>query len=130
MKLTNSVMWESIQVLSNTKETGKLGYACARNLRKLMGECREYMEIRDKLLAKYGTPDGTGRYTFEPEKAKEFSKEIIEYAAISHEVDVMQVDEETFCSGSLTTKEMFTLEWMVKEDKTSEGGLDVSERDA
>lgn len=126
MKLTNSVMWESIQVLSKTNETGKLGYACARNLRKLMGECREYMEVRDKLLQQYGTPDGTGRYSFEPEKAKEFSKALTEFASISHDVDVMQVDEETFCSGGLTTKDMFTLEWMVKEKEKN----DVSECDA
>lgn len=119
MKLSNNVMWESIQVLMNTKETGKLGYACARNLRKLMDGCREYIQVRDQLLQKYGTPDDKGHYTFDKENAAAFSREIVEYAYIDHDVDVMQVDEETFCSGSLTTKEMFTLNWMVKEDKPS-----------
>lgn len=126
MNLTNVEMWESIQVLTNTKETGKLGYACARNLRKLLDGCHEYMQIRDKLLAEYGTTSGNGQYTFEPDKAKAFSKELSEYAAISHDVDVMQVDEETFYSGSLTTKDMFTLHWMVKEEEVP----DVSKCDA
>ncbi len=50
MKMTNATMWESIQTLMGTQETGKLGYACARNLRKLMSECKEYMEVRDRLM--------------------------------------------------------------------------------
>lgn len=115
MELTNAQMWESIQVLSNARETGKLGYACARNLRKLMDGCHEYMQIRDKLLEKYGTDDGSGHYTFEDDKANLLAKELMEYAVISHEIDVMQIDEDTFCSGNLNSKEMFTLSWMVKE---------------
>lgn len=115
MELTNAVMWESIQVLKDCQEKGKLGYACARNLRKLMEECREYMHIRDRLLDKYGTNDGMGHYTFEGDRAKAFAQELMDYATISHDVDVMLLDEETFYSGSLTAKEMFTLGWMVKE---------------
>lgn len=124
MNLTNASMWESIQVLTRTQETGRLGYACARNLRKLMTECREYMEVRDKLLQKYGTPDGTGRFTFEKDKAASFSKELTEFASISHDVDVMQVDEKTFYSGNLTSKDMFILSWMVEEKEEP----DVSKR--
>lgn len=130
MKLTNATMWESIQVLTKIQETGKLGYACARNLRKLMNECREYMEVRDKLLQKYGTSDGTGRYTFEKDQAAVFSKELTEFAAISHDVDVMQVDEETFYSGNLTSKDMFILSWMVVDkDSNEKEEPDVSKRD-
>lgn len=116
MKFTNSVMFESIQTLSAVKETGKLGYACARNLRRLLDACREYMEVRDRLLKQYGIDQGGGQYTFEPEGARGFAAELQEYAAIEHEVDVMQVTEDVFCSGGLTTKEMFALAWMVKED--------------
>ena len=118
MKMTNAKMWESIQTLSAVDETGKLGYACARNLRKLMDACKEYMEVRDRLMMQYGTPDpeGNGKYTFDQEKAKEFSDALREYAVIEHEVDIFQVSEDVFCSGNLTTKEMYALDWMVKEE--------------
>ena len=116
MKLTNSVMFESIQTLMGTKETGKLGYACARNLRRLLDACKEYMEVRDRLLKEYGEDQGGGQYTFAPENGKAFAEAIREYAVIEHEVDVYQVTEEVFCSGTLTTKDMFALSWMVKED--------------
>lgn len=115
MKLSNAVMFESIQALTAVKEQGKLGYACARNLRKLLDACKEYMEVRDQLMVEYGTPQGDGRFTFEQNKAQAFAEAIREYATIEHEVDVFQVDEETFCSGTLTTKEMYALDWMVKE---------------
>ena len=112
MKLTNGNMWESIQILTKVNETGKLGYACARNLRKLIDANKEYMEIRDKLLAKYGKPEGQGRYSFEPEQAQKFMEELQEYSNIEHDVDVFQVDEDIFYSGNLTTKEMYILAWM------------------
>ena len=116
MKMTNATMWESIQTLMGTQETGKLGYACARNLRKLMSECKEYMEVRDRLMMEYGTSQGDGKFSFDPEKGKAFADAIREYAVIEHDVDIYQVSEEVFCSGNLTTKEMFALSWMVKED--------------
>jgi len=116
MKMKNATMWESIQTLMGTQETGKLGYACARNLRKLMGECREYMEVRDRLMTEYGNSEGNGKFSFDEEKGKAFADAIREFAVIEHDVDVFQVSEEVFCSGNLTTKEMYALAWMVKED--------------
>jgi hypothetical protein len=116
MKMSNEQMWEGIQALSCVKETGKLGYACARNLRRLMDACKEYIEVRDRLMMEYGKDEGGGKFTFEPDKAKAFSEAIREYSIIEHEVDVFQVSEDVFCGGGLTTREMYTLDWMVKEE--------------
>ena len=115
MKLTNAEMWEAVQVLSETKETGKLGYACARNLRKILNESREYMAKRDELLKKYGEDQGGGKYTIAPENLQTFTNALNDYSQIEHDVDIMQVPEDVFCSGTLTTKEMFSLAWMVRE---------------
>lgn len=116
MRLTNEQMWESINALSSVKETGKLGYACARNLRRLIDACTEYIEVRDRLMAEYGKDEGDGKFAFAPDKAKQFREAIQEYSAIEHEVDVFQVSEDVFTSGGLTTREMYTLEWMVIHD--------------
>ena len=53
MLLTNGKMLESLGILANIEEPGKLGYACARNRRILLTECKEFMDKRDELLAKY-----------------------------------------------------------------------------
>lgn len=115
MKLTNGTMWDSIQVLTETQEKGKLGYACARNLRKLMDAAKEYMQTRDRLLKEFGDDQGNGKYGFAPDQAKAFSEALKEYSEIEHDVDVMTVSEQVFTSGNLTTKEMFRLSWMVEE---------------
>ena len=33
MIMNNKTIWEGIQTLGSVAETGKLGYACARNMR-------------------------------------------------------------------------------------------------
>ena len=121
MKLTNDLIYTGIQILQNVSEKGKLGYACARNLRKLRDAGKEFLEKRDELVMKYGTlnEDGT-LYMLPKEKVKDFNDELSEYMNIEHEVDIMQVDEETFCSGTLDNKVMYDLYWMVKEQNDEE----------
>ena len=115
MKMTNREMWESIQTLLAVEEKGRLGYACSRNLRKLMGECKEYMEVRDDLLRTYGEDKGGGRFSLSPEASEKIAKELSQYDDIEHEVDVMKVSEAVFCAGDLTSKQMYVLAWMAEE---------------
>ena len=44
------------QILKDSK--GIVGYKLARNLRMINEELREYYEIKERLLRKYGTADG------------------------------------------------------------------------
>ena len=115
MKMSNKEMWESIQTLMGVEEKGKLGYACSRNLRKLMDACREYMEIRDRLLMENGEDQGGGKFRLSPEAAQKMSQELSQYEDIEHDVSIMTVTEEVFCGGSLTSKQMYALSWMVEE---------------
>ena len=114
MKMSNDKIFASVQILSTLEEKGKLGYAIARNLRKLQDAGKEYFEKRDELIQKYGKPNGdTGNFTFTKKNADAFNTELAEYAVIEHEVDIMTVNEDVFCSGSLTSQDMFNLDWMV-----------------
>ena len=117
MKLTNAQMHESLQILSQAEEEGFLGYAIAKNRRKIAAELTEYLAKRDELLTKYGTPDEPGRYTLTPDAAQQFSAELRPYADTEVEVAVIQVSAEDFCSGGLTSSQMYALDWMVKEDE-------------
>ena len=116
MIMNNKTIWEGIQTLGSVAETGKLGYACARNMRKLMDAGKEFMEVRDRLLQEYGEDAGNGKYNFSPDKAQAFTDAIREYEEIEHDVDVYQVSEDVFMSGNLTSKHMYSLSWMVKEE--------------
>lgn len=113
MLLTNGKMLESLGILANIEEPGKLGYACARNRRILLTECKEFMDKRDELLRKYGKDKGNGQYELPAENAAAFVGELKEYSDLEFDVDVMTIPEDVFCGGKLTAKEMFILDWMV-----------------
>ena len=115
MKLTNAQMFDSLLVLNQVEEKGVLGFAIAQNRRKLAEELKEYSQKRDELLREYGTDEGDGRFTITADKVPAFSAALRPFAEMTADVNVRQVSEEAFCSGSLTSSQMLILDWMVKE---------------
>lgn len=115
MILNNAQMLESVIVLSRVEEKGMLGYAIARNRQKLIPEVQEYSKKRDELLKEYGTDIGNGQFQLVPENATRFYEELQPYSDLTVDVPVMRVSPEVFCSGNLTSSQMFALEWMVKD---------------
>ena len=115
MLLTNAQMYDSLIVLAQAEETGVLGFAIAQNRHKLADEVKEYAAKRDELLKEHGTETEPGVYSIKTEAIPAFSAALKPYADMTTDVAVRQVPEEIFCSGSLTSAQMFTLAWMVKE---------------
>lgn len=115
MKMTNAQMFDSLQVLNQLEEVGVLGFAIAKNRRVLTAELREYAQKRDELLAAYGTDEGNGRFTIKAENVPAFSAALRPYAEMTADVAVVQVEEDVFCGGDLTSSQMFVLFWMVEE---------------
>ena len=117
MRMTNAQIFDSIPVLAQAKEEkGLLGYALAVNLRKLSTEAQEYSKKRDELLEKHGhQAEEPGRYALTPAAVAAFNAELQPYAELVIEVPVMQVTPEVFYGGGLTSAQMYTLSWMVKE---------------
>lgn len=115
MKFTNEQMFQNIIAMHGLHETGRLGYAIARNLRKMTDAAKEYLDIRERVLSKYGTDQGDGRYLVLQENADAFRNELNEYATIEHDVDVFHVTENEFVSGNMDSEQMFMLDWMVGE---------------
>lgn len=120
MILTNEKMFNSVAVLAQAEEKGMLGYAIARNRQKLIPEIQEYAKKRDELIAEYGTDLGNGQFQLLPENAAKFYEALRPYSELTVDVPVMQVTPDVFCGGNLTSSQMFTLDWMVKD--TTEGG--------
>lgn len=115
MKFTNEQMFQNIIVMHGLHETGRLGYAIARNLRKMTDAAKEYLDIRENLLSKYGTDQGDGSYFVPPENTEAFKNDIQDYATIEHDVDVFHVTENEFISGNMDSDQMYVLDWMVGE---------------
>lgn len=116
IKMTNNEAFESLTALAKVTEKGKLGYAIAKNRRKLKDELKEYNEKRDELLKEYGRPGKKpGIFEFTEENARKFQNAIAEYDSIECEVNIMTVPEDVFISGTLTSQQMYDLDWMVEE---------------
>lgn len=115
MIMNNAQMLESVIVLSQIDEKGMLGYAVAKNRKKLIAEIEVYSAKRDELLREYGENIGDGKYRLIPDNATLFYRALQPYSDLTTDVAVMQVSPEVFYGGNLTSNQMFTLDWMVKE---------------
>ena len=115
-------MLNSLVILSQVEEKGMLGYAIARNRQKLMVEVHDYSKKRDELLSEFGSDIGEGRFQLAPENAAKFYEALQPYSELTVDVPVMQVTEEVFCSGNLTSSQMSGLFWMVEEEKLGKDG--------
>lgn len=116
-KMTNAQMGQTLELLSKLHETGKLGYAIARNTRKITDAAKEYLEMQSQLFQKYGTvgEDGKTATIKGQDNIKAFTEEMGDIPQIEHEVEIFKVSEDVFTSGGLTSNQMMGLLWMVEE---------------
>lgn len=119
MKITNidmSIHLNSLNSISS-KVTGKLGYAVARNIRKLSNELIEFENIRQEHIRKYGKENEDGDYVIkkDTEEFNKFVADMSEFANIAHDVDIFMIDDEDLIKSSLTADEMMMLDFMIKE---------------
>lgn len=114
MKMTNSEAYASLGILQKLKERGILGFAIAKNMRKLADELQEYDSKRNECIRKYGTQLEGDRYQFSTGAAEKYYAEMEPYDRIAFEFEPTTISEEVFCSGSLTSDQMYALMWMVE----------------
>lgn len=123
MKLTNKKMDEYFLALSKMSEkaTGRLGYAIARNLRKLSEELVEYQALKDKAINKYGEIGENGIATIKvdpnSEAFKSFTEDMKEYMDIEHDVQIFMVSEEEVVNSPLNAKEMLAIDFMILKEE-------------
>lgn len=115
MKIKNADAYNALVVMQSMKESGILGFAIARNMRKLANELIEYDSKRNELIKKYGTQTEGDRYQFTAEDSKRFYEEMKPFDELEIEFEPMTVTEEVFVGGNLTSNQMYSLMWMVKE---------------
>lgn len=121
MKMTNKQMAESLEALSSVKESGKLGYAIARNRRKIEHEVVEYAKVKQSAIEKYGDfNEESGTYNIVGDNYRKYMAELSQYDNIETEVDVMKVSLDEFLAGNLDSNQMYALDWMVDYNEKSE----------
>lgn len=121
MKLTNLEMFNYLNALNNISDKvyGKLGYAVARNLRKITNELIEFEDMRLKIFYKYATLNKDNEYELQPntESYQKFINEINEIAMISHKVDIYKIEPDLVIESNLSAKELNDLIFMIKDEE-------------
>lgn len=124
MKLTNKQMDEYYFALDKLSEkaTGRLGYAVARNLRKLSEELVEYQSLKDKAIEKHGEKgdDGVSRIKIGSDEYKLYLTEMKEYMEIQHDVPIFFVKESDLMNSDLNAKEMLSIDFMIGKESEDE----------
>ena len=112
MVFKNVDAFAAFNVMKGLHETGKLGYAIAKNMRKISAELKEYVDTIDGIAKRMGREVEPGKYKVDDMIA--YAEERKQYDNIECNIDVMQVDEDVFTGGTLTSDQMYVLDWMVK----------------
>ena len=95
---------------------GKFGYAVARNIRELTNSLKEYMQIKNELIVKYGEQKGNEfSLSVNSEGFKAFQNELKSYADIEHDVPIMSVEAEEIYGSILTADKISELFFMIKD---------------
>lgn len=102
---------------------GKLGYAAARNSRKIQDALTEYLQKEAKLFEKYGEKEKdkngneTGRLYLDANNTafKEFVDELLPFLEIEHDVEIMCLKYEEVMDV-LTGEEMLAISWMLVDE--------------
>ena len=99
-----------------------IGYAAARNTRRLEDSAVEYVKFRNAMVEKHGTMEvdengnATGKISINPwdESFEDFVKELEPYAEQEHEVEIFKIPVSE-AIGTLSGHEILALDWMLEE---------------
>lgn len=120
MIMTNIEMLNRLTYLQSisSKVTGKLGFAVAKNMRRIADECQDFINIKDELVRKYGTTTEDGNVVIQQnsDSYNEFIDELKVYTDLQCDVDIYSVDEKELWESSLNADEMLMIEFMVKDE--------------
>lgn len=123
MKMTNAEMVQKIDQLSKYLDhVDIIGYAAARNIRRLQDASLEYTKRRDEVLTKYGEVEldengrDTGRryVTSESPHYQDVIEALDDIGSIKHSVEIFTIKYDLL-NGVLSGSDILDLDWMLTE---------------
>lgn len=117
--LTNLEMERRMAILKPLlKHADMIGYAAAKNQRKLSDQNKEYQDQKAELIKKYGKANADGEsVTISPDMDgwDSFVEELTPYADLTHQVEVFRIPTEQSI-GLISGEEILALDWMLSDE--------------
>lgn len=120
--------WQMVDMLNKLQpllsHRDKIGYAAARNHRRLSECLTEYTRFRNGLIEKYGEREidengnelPTVRLNVTSPEFKMFDEELAPYNEIEHEVDIFTLPYRE-AIGILSGEEILAIDWMLVDEE-------------
>jgi len=109
LKTTNGKAFEILLALASAKETGRLGFAIAKQRRLIEAELTEFITIRNNAISS-NSADGM----LTADGAAAANAEIAGYLDMPCEFPVYSVSFDVFTGGDLASDQMYLLDFMVE----------------
>ena len=121
MKLTNMQMNTYAYALKRlfNKTEGKLSYVIAKNYRMIMNELKEYEDLKDEAIQKYGEFDediGQYKLSIESDNFKNFVEDMKPYDDIESDVNILMLKPDDIYSSALTAQDILDISFMIDDE--------------
>ena len=100
---------------------GVTGFVLNHNYKEIFEKIKEYLDLRNTVIQKYGEQmeDGTYEITDE-EQLEKANKELADYGDLKISVDIVKIPEEKTVESNLTAAQLMSLSWMIKSNSADD----------
>ena len=92
---------------------GVTGFVLNHNYKEIFEKIKEYLDLRNTVIQKYGEMSEDGTYEIvDEESLQKADKELSDYGSLKVSVDIVKIPEEKTVEGNLTAAQLMSLSWM------------------
>lgn len=100
---------------------GVTGFVLNHNYKEIFEKIKEYLDLRNTVIQKYGEMSEDGTYEIvDEERLEKANKELEDYGALKVSVDIVKIPEEKTVESNLTAAQLMSLSWMIKSNSADD----------
>ena len=100
---------------------GITGFVLNHNYTEIFNKIKEYLDLRNVVIKKYGEEMEDGTYEIiDEEQLEKANKELADYGDLKVSVDIVKIPEEKTVESNLTAAQLMSLSWMVKSNSADD----------
>ena len=100
---------------------GVTGFVLNHNYKEIFEKIKEYLDLRNTVIQKYGEEMEDGTYEIiDKENLEKANKELEDYGSLKISIDIVKIPEEKTVESNLTAAQLMSLSWMIKSNTSDD----------
>ena len=100
---------------------GVTGFVLNHNYKEIFEKIKEYLDLRNTVIQKYGEEMEDGTYEIiDKEHLEKANKELEDYGSLKISIDIVKIPEEKTVESNLTAAQLMSLSWMIKSNTSDD----------